>query len=297
MLSISAGLLHSLAIRDGNSTDKYKVIGWGFNGDGQAAVPTNLKAKVVSAGETTSAAIDLEGNLVAWGALSNTGATGLKFHTVAMGNTFGIAQQTDGTLFAWGSDSLGQPVYKANVTHASEVFVSVYAGDSHWIAVRPTGEVICEGYNEDGQNSVPSGTFHSVSTGDWHCFAWRTPMNTGSGGELEVWGRNDEGQGQLPSSGGPYSVAEGGWLHNAAIEGPRVCYANCDGSRVLPILDANDFACFSARFVAGDPYANCDGSTTPPLLTVNDYICFANQFACGCEYSDNRSHPCPPEDP
>ncbi len=60
------------------------------------------------------------------------------------------------------------------------------------------------------------------------------------------------------------------------------CYANCDTSSVPPILNINDFQCFTNRFAAADPYANCDGSTSPPTLNVNDFQCFLNRFAAGC---------------
>jgi hypothetical protein len=63
---------------------------------------------------------------------------------------------------------------------------------------------------------------------------------------------------------------------------PPACYANCDGSTNVPILNINDFVCFNNRFVFGDTHANCDGSTTPPILNVADYICFNNAFAAGC---------------
>ena len=61
-----------------------------------------------------------------------------------------------------------------------------------------------------------------------------------------------------------------------------MCYANCDGSTTPPVLNVNDFACFGARFAAGDSYANCDGSTTPPTLNINDFVCFLDRFAAGC---------------
>jgi hypothetical protein len=60
------------------------------------------------------------------------------------------------------------------------------------------------------------------------------------------------------------------------------CYANCDGSHSVPILNVNDFVCFSNKFAAGDPTANCDGSTVAPVLNVNDFVCFSNKFASGC---------------
>ncbi|MBL9031675.1 MAG: choice-of-anchor B family protein [Phycisphaerae bacterium] len=60
------------------------------------------------------------------------------------------------------------------------------------------------------------------------------------------------------------------------------CYANCDGSTTLPVLNVNDFVCFQNKFAAGDLYANCDGSVTPPVLNVNDFVCYLNAFAAGC---------------
>jgi hypothetical protein len=64
--------------------------------------------------------------------------------------------------------------------------------------------------------------------------------------------------------------------------GGGTCYANCDGSTLSPVLNVNDFVCFSNRFAAGDSRANCDASTTPPTLNVNDFVCFTNRFSAGC---------------
>ncbi|MBL9031003.1 MAG: hypothetical protein JNM80_04765 [Phycisphaerae bacterium] len=60
------------------------------------------------------------------------------------------------------------------------------------------------------------------------------------------------------------------------------CYANCDGSTLVPFLNVNDFTCFLNKFAAGDTAANCDGSTLPPVLNINDFTCFLNAFAAGC---------------
>jgi serine protease AprX len=60
------------------------------------------------------------------------------------------------------------------------------------------------------------------------------------------------------------------------------CYANCDGSTVVPVLNVLDFNCFMNRFAAGESYANCDNSTEPPVLNVLDFNCFLNAFAAGC---------------
>jgi outer membrane protein assembly factor BamB len=63
---------------------------------------------------------------------------------------------------------------------------------------------------------------------------------------------------------------------------PPACYANCDGGTIPPVLNINDFMCFSSRFASGDPWANCDGSSVAPVLNVNDFICYAAAFAGGC---------------
>src|SRR5262249_31097857 len=60
------------------------------------------------------------------------------------------------------------------------------------------------------------------------------------------------------------------------------CYANCDQSTTVPVLNVADFSCFLNAFAAGNLYANCDGSTTSPVLNVGDFSCFLNRFAAGC---------------
>jgi hypothetical protein len=66
------------------------------------------------------------------------------------------------------------------------------------------------------------------------------------------------------------------------VGGTAPCYANCDGSTMVPVLTVLDFSCFLNAYAAGSSYANCDGNTNPPLLTVLDFGCFLNRFAAGC---------------
>lgn len=77
---------------------------------------------------------------------------------------------------------------------------------------------------------------------------------------------------------GPIFLAD-----NMRVTPAVVCYANCDGSTTVPMLNINDFVCFQIRFASGDSYANCDGSTAAPALNVNDFICYQSRFAAGCE--------------
>lgn len=66
------------------------------------------------------------------------------------------------------------------------------------------------------------------------------------------------------------------------IAGPNSCYANCDNSTTLPILNANDFQCYLNRWAAQDLWADCDHSTSIPVLNANDFQCFLNAFVGGC---------------
>jgi hypothetical protein len=48
----------------------------------------------------------------------------------------------------------------------------------------------------------------------------------------------------------------------SVVAGSAPCYANCDGSTTVPLLNVSDFTCFLQKFAQGDAYANCDGSTS-----------------------------------
>jgi hypothetical protein len=86
-----------------------------------------------------------------------------------------------------------------------------------------------------------------------------------------------------------------GVAHPIQVEGVRridpACYANCDSSTFVPVLNVADFTCFVRRFSAAvsghyllqpSHYANCDQSTAYPTLTVADFTCFLHRFAAGC---------------
>jgi hypothetical protein len=61
------------------------------------------------------------------------------------------------------------------------------------------------------------------------------------------------------------------------------CYANCDGSTTVPILNVSDYICFLNKYARGDTYANCDNNIgVPPILNVNDFICFTIKYSQGC---------------
>jgi len=99
---------------------------------------------------------------------------------------------------------------------------------------------------------------------------------TSSGGVFTVTGSIGQPDAGTQTDGTPTCLG-GFWGAFAAV-----CYANCDGSTVVPVLSAADFTCFLSKFRAGDSYANCDGSTGSPLLSAADFTCFLGKFRAGC---------------
>ena len=64
------------------------------------------------------------------------------------------------------------------------------------------------------------------------------------------------------------------------IEG---CYADCDQSTGIGVLDLFDFLCFQNSFVLGEPYAcDCDTSTGQLVCDLFDFLCFQDAFVGGC---------------
>jgi len=61
------------------------------------------------------------------------------------------------------------------------------------------------------------------------------------------------------------------------------CYADCDPSTGVGILDLFDFLCFQNSFVRGESYAcNCDTTTGPLVCDLFDFLCFQGAFVGGC---------------
>ena len=61
------------------------------------------------------------------------------------------------------------------------------------------------------------------------------------------------------------------------------CYADCDTSTGVGVLDLFDFLCFQNSFVNGETYAcDCDTTTGPLVCDVSDFLCFQNAFVGGC---------------
>jgi Peptidase family M1 domain/Bacterial Ig-like domain len=94
--------------------------------------------------------------------------------------------------------------------------------------------------------------------------------------------------GEMVSPNDPLSLPSGEGLPGGStvigftVEG-SLCYADCDQSSGVGVLDIFDFLCFQDRFVAGDPYAcDCDTSTGAGVCDIFDFLCFQDAFVAGC---------------
>jgi len=66
-------------------------------------------------------------------------------------------------------------------------------------------------------------------------------------------------------------------------ESPWPCYADCDQSTGVGVLDLFDFLCFQNSFVNSEPYAcDCDTSTGNGVCDIFDFLCIQNAFVSGC---------------
>lgn len=61
------------------------------------------------------------------------------------------------------------------------------------------------------------------------------------------------------------------------------CYADCDQSTGVGVLDIFDFLCFQNLYDARAPYAcDCDTLGGGGVCDIFDFLCFQNAFANGC---------------
>ena len=187
-VSISAGEVHSLAIRNDGT-----VIAWGHNrsgqlGDGGSAGRTRpvqvaglTRVTAISAGGSFSLAARADGSVYAWGnnksgqlgdgkapadARTPVQVVGLGpgsgVVAVAAGSSVSMALKADGTVLAWGNNAVGQvgdgrppadrltPTQVIGLGRGSGI-VAIAAGGSFSMALRSDGAVFSWGNNASGQ--------------------------------------------------------------------------------------------------------------------------------------------------
>ncbi|MCU6709917.1 S-layer homology domain-containing protein [Paenibacillus sp. J5C_2022] len=207
VVKIAGGANHSLVLKADGS-----VVGWGYNVDGQTAVPTAAQSGVVAiaAGFGHSMALKSDGSVVAWG-YNGSGQTTMPSAAqsgvvaIAAGYTHSLALKADGTVVAWGNNDSGQTTVSSA---AQSGVVAIAAGRNHSMALKSDGTVVAWGDNNYGQTAVPSEAQSGVvaiAAGLNHSLALKAD------GTVIAWGYNGSGQTTVPSAAqsGVVAIAAG----------------------------------------------------------------------------------------
>jgi hypothetical protein len=127
-----------------------------------------------------------------------------------------------------------------------------------------------------------------TATGDiakWNGQTWSGLGGGARNGGVNVLGTFDLGRGSsLYAGGGFRAMSRVSSDHIARLDpGHCGCYADCDRSTGIGVLDIFDFLCFQSEFVAGSSFAcDCDVSTGRGICDLFDFLCFQDAFVAGC---------------
>ena len=196
---VSLGGGHVLAIDTGG-----RLWAWGWNSDGQTALPPDLLTATVT--------------------------------SIAAGRAHSLAVDSTGVVYAWGRNADGQCDTPSNLTDGTQHVIAVAAGSDHSLALIDTGEVICWGDNFYGQSS-PTHDISAdpplvlIAAGKNHSLA---VDNTGA---VWAWGDNADGQCAIPGGLSPVVAIAGGGSHTLILEdtGDVLAYGlDTDGQSTVP---------------------------------------------------------------
>ena len=210
----SVALLRSGAVR-----------AWGSNEYGQCDVPPTLASVVqIACGWAHTAALQLDGSVVVWGAggfVSGDPNWGQAIVPADLGPASAIAtkgchmmvRRSDGTVRCWGRNTEGQCTLPAKL----EFVTDIAAGSDHSVALTASGAVKCWGFNMHGQSDVPKGLgeVRAIAATLYGTLAVRAD------GQVIAWGQIDAPPKSLGES---ESIAAGGY-HAVSMK-PRDCNAN-----------------------------------------------------------------------
>jgi alpha-tubulin suppressor-like RCC1 family protein len=259
VVAISAGLVHTVALKDDGS-----VVGWGADDSGQTTVPVPARSGVlgIAAGDYHTVAVKNDGSVVAWGANSVGQVTGtpttpsiavanpvtLKGQiltgviAVAAGTFHTVALKQDGSVVAWGSDGFGQATVPVGARSGVK---SISAGAYDSAAVKNDGTVVVWGANSVGQvTGTPSPAaiadpvnlsgqilsgISAVAAGMNHTVALRAD------GSVLAWGDNSFGQTKVHPAAqtGVTGIAAGFGFTVALIGAPSALHARTAGADLV----------------------------------------------------------------
>ena len=227
------------------------VQGWGGNQYGQTTIAAGLSGvTAIAAGGQHSLALRNDGTLVAWGYNANgqnTIPTGLSGVTAISISTFvNLARKNDGTVVAWGSNAWGQTAIPAGLSGV----IAVAAGGEHSLALKNDGTVVVWGYNGQGQvngtpNTPESNAVANPVTLNGSLLNGITSIAAGTefslalknNGTVVAWGRNAEGQTNVPSGLTGVTAITAGADHSLALKNDGTVVAwgyNGSGETTIP---------------------------------------------------------------
>ena len=211
-IRIAAGRYYSFALKNDGT-----VVGWGWNGEGQTAIPSGLSGVIAisAAWGQHSLALKNDGTVVAWG-YSGYGAavipSGLSGVIAISGSYYhSLALKNDGTVVAWGDIHGGG---RAAIPPGLSGVIAISNGAGHSLALKNDGTVVAWGESGGGRTAVPSGLSGviAISGGFNHSLALK------SDGTVVAWGYNDYGQSAIPSGLSGVIAISGGDNYSLALK-------------------------------------------------------------------------------
>ena len=207
---------------------------WGYNGDGETTVPTNLNGVVaISARYLNTVALKSDGTVVAWG--DNTyGQTTVPASLngvveVAAGITNSAAIKSDGSVVVWGNNNFGQNTAPAGLSGV----VAVSCGNYDIVALKNDGTVVGWGMNSFGEATAPAGLSGvvAIAAGPYHTVALKND------GTVVAWGFNFNGQTNVPEGLSGVVAIAAGLTHTVALKSDGTVVAwgdNTYGAATVP---------------------------------------------------------------
>ncbi len=194
---VHAGAHHCLALKTDGT-----VRAWGWNTNGQAAVPAQLHGVVqIAAGAYHNLALKHNGRVVAWGG-NEHGQTTVPLQVgdpsdpaftgaveIAAGRAHSLALLPDETVLGWGDNTY----YQLDLAAFSGV-KAVAAGRRHSLVLLSDGSVTGAGDNTYGQTTIPSAAVDVQKI--WA--GWDHNLALLGDGSFIAWGRNDYSQAMSP---------------------------------------------------------------------------------------------------
>ena len=155
--------------------------------NGQTTVPAGSYTQV-SAGDNHTCGLESDGSLLCWGYnfSGQTEVPAVSYTQVSAGGVHTCGLNALAICSAGGKMIMVRRWCQRESTPRSALGGITLAG------CKDDGTLLCWGKNDDGQSTVPAGTYTQVSAGGYHTCGLKDD------GTLLCWGNNDYGQTTVP---------------------------------------------------------------------------------------------------